>query len=581
MRAMFMRLGLLTLACCVASPVDAQNYAPSRYGSEAIGLSQGAAMYPGAPTWDAQEPQITYPTTVANNSSLPTNQWQPSRVPNSVPTTVPPSRPPVTSQNFAQPAQPPQARPQSPYFTYQPAYSAPPIYGQMLPQFSQVTAQQPTFQPQMAQQYASVGGGVAPAESAPQHSPPPVESFPTQDGQYYSGSSSEGGFVGCGDFGCNGPGRRWFVRYDYMHWTISPPKSSLIGSTQLEGDYTRGGVTRHIENSLDTSFVDWEWQGANRVEFGARDCNTGWFVGLSHGSQTQSLTASSVNFLPADPGFPNLANSYLAGFSDGNGDGFDDDLNGNNLFGRNGEDIGTPNGTGVFVAPFDGTPDVPAPTDTGDLQIYLPVFTEATVRNTVSLTNLEIMYTTKVHGRPASDFELLYGFRFLYLEDYFGFSGTGGTLDATSFSVNSENQLLGLQLGARWTKDFGPLFLSAEGRFLASANLQDNKMFGSVGTNTLTNSNGQNGPIALQPQAFNYTTSNNEWAPLGEYRLHAILPINGCMAFRFGYTGFVAGGISRASQKVDYVLPRFGLNQSGSNETVVYNSFDFGFELTR
>ena len=125
------------------------------------------------------------------------------------------------------------------------------------------------------------------------------------------------------------------------------------------------------------------------------------------------------------------------------------------------------------------------------------------------------------------------------------------------------------------------MYLNAEGRFLAAANLQDNKMFGSLATNIATTSNGQNGPVNLTPQAFNYNTSDNVWAPMGEYRLHAILPVNGCMAFRFGYTGFVVGGISRASQKVDYVLPRLGLNQSASNETIVYNSFDFGFELTR
>jgi len=64
-------------------------------------------------------------------------------------------------------------------------------------------------------------------------------------------------------------------------------------------------------------------------------------------------------------------------------------------------------------------------------------------------------------------------------------------------------------------------------------------------------------------------------------RLQAILPINDWAAFRLGYTGFVVGGISRASQKVDYVLPRFGLNRSASNETVVFNSFNLGFEINR
>ncbi|MBI2479640.1 MAG: BBP7 family outer membrane beta-barrel protein, partial [Planctomycetia bacterium] len=374
---------------------------------------------------------------------------------------------------------------------------------------------------------------------------------------------------------------KFFLPYDFLYWTISPPKTSKIGSTQLEGDYTRGGVTTHFENSLDTSFMDFEFHSGHRVEFGCRDCYSGWLVGYAYGAQTQGLVSDSVNFLPGDPGFPDFSQSYLAGYADGNGDGIDDDLNVNTIYGRFGQDRGTPDGMGGYTLPPDGTPDVPAPTDTGDLQIYLPVFAEASVQNTLTMTNLEVMYFTRMNRDHASNFEFLYGVRYLDLEDYFAFRGTGGTLDATSVSVTSENQLLGLQLGARWQKRFGAWYLNAEGRFLAAANMQDNKMYGSVASNILTNSNGQNGPINLNPQSFNYVSSNNEWAPLGELRIQAILPINDWMAFRLGYTGFVADGISRASQKVDYVLPRFGLNRSASDEVVVFSSFNLGFEINR
>jgi hypothetical protein len=429
-------------------------------------------------------------------------------------------------------------------------------------------------------QFASMGDGTSgmypPGIGDPPETPLPIPAEP-----YYGPSVGDHTLAGCDQFGGGAPVRNFFMTYDYLYWTISPPKTTKIGSTQLEGDYTRGGVTTHFENSLDTSFLDAEFHSGHRVEFGARDCYSGWLVGFAYGQQTQSLSSNSVNFLPGDPGFPFLSQTYLAGYADGNGDGIDDDLNSNTLYGRFGEDRGTPDGMGGYTLPPDGTPDTPAPTDTGDLQIYLPVFTQASVQNTFTMSNLELMHLTRMNRDPASEFEFLYGARFLDLRDYFAFSGTGGTLDATSVAVTSKNHLLGFQVGARWRKSFGVWYLNAEGRFLAAANIQDNQMYGNVASNILTNSNGQNGPINLNPQAFNYSSSNNQWAPVGELRLQAVLPINDCCAFRLGYTGFVAGGISRASEKVDYILPRFGMNQTASNETILFNSFNLGFEFNR
>ena len=122
---------------------------------------------------------------------------------------------------------------------------------------------------------------------------------------------------------------------------------------------------------------------------------------------------------------------------------------------------------------------------------------------------------------------------------------------------------------------------NAEGRFLASANMQDTKLHGVLASNGATNNTGQNSPLRLDPLAFNHTLNNNQWAPLGELRLQAIYAVSPCLSVRIGYTGFVADGISRASQKVEYVMPRFGLNNTGSNETIVFNSFTLGLELKR
>lgn len=579
MASTYQRIALLAIACLTATQATAQDATSgySRYGQ------YGPTVMPTVQDAPAYYPQTTNAT--PNNRTVESSGYPAVEItfPQSGTAAPSPMRTPSTSGPATHhtsdytPSPSPSYRAGGSAAAYYQAPNSPYGYSYQQPTVTQAPAIQSSV---VIPQYASVGGGVG--DAYPSNlgqtlgSPVPIPAEP------YISSSYGGDMIGgCDDYGCGTPTSKFFATYDYLVWTISPPKTSLIGSTQLEGDYNRGGVTTHFENSLDTSFMDWKFQSGHRVEFGCRDCYSGWLVGYSYGRQNLGLSSTSVNFLPAEPGFPLLSNSYLAGYSDGNGDGIDDDLNLNDFYGRFGEDIGTPDGMGGFALPTDGTPDVPAPTDTGDLQIYLPVFDEATVRNTVTMSNLEVMYMTRMNRMPGNNFEFLYGVRYLDLEDAFAFSGTGGVLDATSFSVKSENQLLGFQVGARWQKCIGPCYLNAEGRFLAAANMQDNKMQGTIASNIQTNSNGQNGPINLNPQAFNYVSSDNVWSPLGELRLQAIFPINDCAAFRLGYTGFVVDGISRASQKVDYVLPRFGLNQSASNETIVFSSFNIGFEFNR
>lgn len=588
MACKYVRFAFLTIACLLASRGVSQENASgySRYGTPSASQPYGQGSYGYAPS-PRHEPSSAYPQTMTQSPPYQGATWQGEPIVEFPSTSSSaPMRTPITGGQATNYPMPVAANPNVPYPPQQPSGQPATGYRQTPNSVydssyrTVATTQFPAPATQGGPQFASMGNGAsgmyAPGMGQTSEAPLPVPAEP-----YYGNSFASSVTTGCDQYGCDASSSRFFMTYDFLYWTISPPKTTKIGSTQLEGDYTRGGVTTHFENSLDTSFMDVEFQSGHRVEFGCRDCYSGWLVGYSYGSQSQGLTSSSVNFLPADPGFPNFAQSYLAGYSDGNGDGIDDDLNLNNFYGRFGEDVGTPDGMGGYNLPTDGTPDVPAPTDTGDLQIYLPVFDEASVQNTLTMSNLEIMYMTRMNRDHTSNIELLYGVRYLDLEDYFSFSGTGGTLDATSVAVTSDNRLLGLQLGARWQKCFGAWYLNAEGRFLAAANMQNNQMQGHVASNILTNSNGQNGPVNLNPQSFNYAYSDNEWAPLGELRLQAILPINDWAAFRLGYTGFVVGGISRASQKVDYVLPRFGLNRSASNETVVFNSFNLGFEINR
>lgn len=450
----------------------------------------------------------------------------------------------------------------------------------------------PAWQPTPSNAVSWTSPPPAGAPAAPQHVPAgPTYSAPTIDATYGHGQYSTEtlarprDLIGSGCATCP-PGdalsqHGFFVTYDYMYWTITPPRTTLIGHTDLEGFYSRGGVVTEVRNSFDTSFIDYEFHSGHRVEFGCMECDSGWLVGFAYGQQNHALGGVSVTFLPSDTGAVNPATSYFAGYFDGNGDGVDDDIDGDNIYGRYGQDLGTPDGMGAFNPPFDGTPDTPAPTDADDLQLYLPTFSEASVRNTVTLTNLEVMHLTSMHRQPTSELEFLYGVRYLDLEDYFAFSGTGGVLDATSFYTKTENQLFGLQIGARWKYRTQGWIINAEGRFLAAANMQDTKMQGVLASNSATNNTGQGSPINLASHAFNYTRADNEFAPLGELRLQALYPVTPLMSVRLGYTGFVAGGIGRASPKVQYTMPALGLSNAARHETVVFNSFTAGIEINR
>jgi hypothetical protein len=43
----------------------------------------------------------------------------------------------------------------------------------------------------------------------------------------------------------------------------------------------------------------------------------------------------------------------------------------------------------------------------------------------------------------------------------------------------------------------------------------------------------------------------------------------------------VAGGIGRASRRVDWTLPNIGVLDAHKNEAFIVNGFNFGFEINR
>ena len=93
---------------------------------------------------------------------------------------------------------------------------------------------------------------------------------------------------------------------------------------------------------------------------------------------------------------------------------------------------------------------------------------------------------------------------------------------------------------------------------------------------------GTNEPVNLTGNSFNHALTSQQFTPQGELRADTVFKINRCVAFRTGYTAIVTGGISRASEKVVYTLPNFGINPTASeSEVLVSHALTFGLEFNR
>jgi hypothetical protein len=362
-----------------------------------------------------------------------------------------------------------------------------------------------------------------------------------------------------------------FFTYDLLYWTVTSPTNTVIGDVGSEGTIVRGGIAVDLVNSLDTGYMDHRFHSGHRFEFGNSDGSCGWLANVSFGQQSDNLETTGVSFIPSDGTFPN---QFLAGWVDENNDGFDDDLDFDNFFGRDGEDTGTPDGLGGFILPLDGTPDTTAATDFDDLRYFPALFDTFSVRNTVTVTNFELMRLNR-----NGSFEWQYGFRYFDFKERFALDGTGGTLDELHSVTQFDNQIIGLQVGGRYviTRPVGTL--SIEGRFTAGANLKDARLTGTLATNSVLGA--PNGPVNLGPQSFNRRIADQEFVPMGELRVTYTFPISCNSAIRLGYTGLIADGIGRASEAMVYQLPALGLNGAGNDGTVMINSITAGFEFRR
>lgn len=392
----------------------------------------------------------------------------------------------------------------------------------------------------------------------------------------------------------------FFGSYERVYWTLSMPDTVQIGSPTAEGFYQEGGQMVFERNSLNTDFITSSSGWGNRFELGyMQDNNHGWMTSIiDNVSREQNQVYEGALILFDDP------NGLLGPqFLDINQDGVDDDLDGDNIFGRDGVDLGTPEEVTdedddtrtVFVFPFDGIPDAPSADDDDDRQALLPRYDLVQVRNFTNLNGVEVMKMFRSDRHRMGQFEFYIGARFLQIDDSFsvetatrivdedaGITRLPGPLADTSIRTNAENNIIGPQVATRWSKTQGRWTVLAEGRFFAGFNFQNvtlnsliasNQDFPTSDINPLLGTN-------LVRNSTNESFFDQAWAPTGELRVETTFQLFQSVALKLGYTATVSGGVARASNRIDYVLPNPGLIDPGDEE-FFSNGVNFGVVVNR
>ncbi|MCG8583192.1 MAG: BBP7 family outer membrane beta-barrel protein, partial [Pirellulales bacterium] len=376
------------------------------------------------------------------------------------------------------------------------------------------------------------------------------------------------------------PFEGYFFNYDRLQWSISSPEVRTFGSQSAEGfygsEFDTDGLTFET-NDLDSSAFDTDLSWGHRYEFGYVRDRKGWqFSGFFGFNDIQNFVTDDAVVLFDDP------EGLLAGFQDDDDDGIDDDLNNNNIYGRDGEDLGSfVNGVFVFGADdptaFDGIPDdLTVDTDLDDGFLFVPRFEEFNARQETTLSGIELMRVHRLRQQPGRGlFELLYGVRFVRLKDRLNVSLEGGELEDTEWSTVVDNVVVGPQIGGRWVHRYGRFRMALEGRFLAGFNVQQGKQHGIIADDA----DGDGDLDQLFATSFNNSYNEREWSPTSEFRANLSYQVSKAVNIRAGWTALYMDGIGRAVGVQTYTLPTLGLDATNNREDVFIQGLNFGIEI--
>lgn len=361
----------------------------------------------------------------------------------------------------------------------------------------------------------------------------------------------------------------FWVSFEIMTGLLLNPDGITIGNTDIGGqvvfDPINGGM-RAAYNSLNTGFLESQNHDGQITEVGYINDDCGWFLrSWDLQGRNESFVGSAVNMVLFDPG------NYVSSFVDFNNDGFDDDLNRNRVYGRDGVDTDVPP---------DGVPDAPFRVDFGDTVSLAIVFEHMEIHNRTDFWGVEanrlIRHDRLHHGGYLESF---YGARYFLFDENFTLYGTGSPFLGTILSDlqlenKADNNLIYSQIGLRWFYSQARWTVSADVRGMLGVNVQSMRQYSVIGTN------------AFNLQRFGTGGSSNDalhetefsgGLELGfNYQFH----ITRAFSLRAGYRALGLTSIARPAQTVRYALPDFGI-EGDTTKPITYHSLTFGFDFNR
>ncbi len=373
----------------------------------------------------------------------------------------------------------------------------------------------------------------------------------------------------------------FYFAVDYLGYHMSAPKRGLVGaniSRQVfnfsvgDGTTQGGGGLAIATSDMDTAGFDARYHSGERIDFGYMDKDgTGW--GMStfniHG-KTTSLYGSHVSVLFNDP--QNLNNGFLdiTGPA-GTPDGFDDDLNSNNVYGRNGIDTSVP---------LDGTPDSPFPTDNNDRVTFPMNFNSVVIRLKSRTYSTDVQRTWRTGGGQFGGWvDWGVGGRFTGFRDQFSFSGFGGVLADTFISQNIANNIIAPQFSLRWFNICYRWTYSADLRIAPGVNFQSIQQRSTIGSSITPGAGNQ--PLGLSPMGASNTLHITEFSPVIDIRLGVGYKITDYITARVGVNTVYMDGIARSPNMINYTLPNAGIITANNTQPVFLYGLNVGFEINR
>jgi Putative beta barrel porin-7 (BBP7) len=358
----------------------------------------------------------------------------------------------------------------------------------------------------------------------------------------------------------------YFFSYERLFWSLSAPERAPIGSET--GPFFSLFPT--VGPTVDNRWIAANGGWGNRFELGYVDTDDyGWLVSvLDHVSQSSYEIDHSPGISLGDP------NGILDGF--------------------------------VPFVITDSNPQQSVTLDVGELPF---IFEEIRMNNHLQLNGVELSRFYRARRlHSGAYFELLYGARWFQINDTIVVqadgNGTGtqtvtldpgigfdpatftfplNILDGSTWSNRALNNLVGPQIGGRLFVQRGRWVTSLEARFLAAANFQNIHLKTNLGDQTLVNQSANvNITTTFQGLGVDTQRYRTTFSPLGELRVNVAWQATRNVGLKVGYTGMVVGGISRASNTIDYdSVNLIGISDGNNHQIFFVNGVNFGVEINR